>query len=125
MPLAVLQIPDTPPSFNDVGYRTHWAVARGHKRRWQDQLALLLLAKRVPRPLARVDVTATIYFTERRRRDEGNFRVIVEKALGDALQEGGWLPDDTPDFYRFGKVRLLQPCTERQTYIEIDYQEVT
>ncbi|HEX4305299.1 MAG TPA: hypothetical protein VHZ54_04630 [Solirubrobacterales bacterium] len=29
---------------------------------------------------------------------------MLEKALGDALVEGGWLADDTPDHYRFGAV---------------------
>lgn len=123
MGLAVLQLPITPPSLNEVGYRTHWAVARRHKLTWQNDLSTLLLAQRVPRGLMKVDAAATIYFTEKRRRDEGNFRVLIEKALGDALVEGGWLADDTPDHYTFGKVALLAPCTARQTYIEINYME--
>ena len=55
------------------------------------------MEQRVPRGLASVKAKATIRFKQRRRRDEGNFRALLEKALGDVLQAGGYLTDDTPD----------------------------
>ncbi len=95
-------IGDTPPSLNRVaGNRWGWAK---NKRRWQNDIALLLMAERLPRGLRRVEASAVLSFKQRRRRDEGNFRALLEKALGDAMVEGGWLPDDTPDHYRFGAV---------------------
>lgn len=35
-------------------------------------------------------------------RDQGNHRVLIEKAVGDALEEGGWLVSDSWDHYEFG-----------------------
>jgi hypothetical protein len=39
-------------------------------------------------------VEGEVSFGDGRERDQGNHRVIVEKALGDALVRGGYLPDD-------------------------------
>lgn len=90
------------------------------KRALQADLARLLLAAGVPRPIPgdRVRVTARLLFPTRRRRDEGNYRTALEKALGDALspdpsdeeRELGldplfkWLSDDTPAHFTFGAV---------------------
>ena len=51
-------------------------------------------------------------FPARRRRDSGNYRVMLEKALGDALVEGGWLPDDTPEHYEFGGVTFTEGAAQ-------------
>jgi hypothetical protein len=58
-----------------------------------------------------VEAAASLRFTTKRRRDEGNFRATLEKALGDALvgdraawPEGRWIPDDTRDHFRFGDI---------------------
>jgi hypothetical protein len=97
-------ISDTPPSLNVIAGRgSRFAFAKA-KRRWQTDLGLLLMAEALPRGLDRVEASAVLSFPTRRRRDEGNFRALLEKALGDALVEGGWLPDDTPDRFRFGAV---------------------
>jgi len=79
------------------------------------------MEREVPRRLKRVDVNATLRFKQRRRRDEGNFRVILEKACGDALVEGGWLPDDTAGLYRFGRVQLMAPVQRPETILILDY----
>lgn len=118
---ATLRVPGTPPSFNAVGLRSHWAVGRRHKLQWQEWLSIALMEQAVPRGLERVAATATIRFKQRRRRDEGNFRVILEKALGDVLQAGGWLADDTPEQYRFGEVKLLAPVSQPETIVVLDY----
>jgi hypothetical protein len=85
-------------------------------------LSIALMEQRVPRALASVSAKATIRFKQHRRRDEGNFRVILEKALGDALVEGGWLSDDTPDLYRFGVVELFAPVDRPETIVVLDYE---
>lgn len=95
-------IGSTPPSLNRIAGR-RWDFVR-EKRRWQTDLGLLLMAEATPRGLARVEASAVLTFPTKRRRDEGNFRTLLEKALGDALVEGGWLPDDTPDRFTFGAV---------------------
>ena len=106
---VVLEIPGTPPSYNETAH-AHWRKVNRVKQDWQERCELVLMEARVPRGLELVTATARIFFKQRRRRDEGNFRVVLEKSLGDALTNGGWLPDDTPDHYRFGKVELLSPA---------------
>lgn len=118
---ATLSIPATPPSFNAIGLRSHWAVGRNEKLKWQGWLSIALMEQKVPRRLKSVSAAATLRFKQRRRRDEGNFRVLLEKALGDALVEGGWLADDTSDLYRFGRVELLAPVDRPETIVVLDY----
>lgn len=99
-----------PPSLNrERG--AHWSRMRRIKGQWQEDLGKLLMAE-MPRhrtgPIAALHVEAVLRFppakrgAKTRRRDEGNFRWMLEKALGDALQEGGWLADDTPEYFTFG-----------------------
>lgn len=90
----------------------HWSAARRRKQRLQNELRLLLLAEQVPCPIPgdRVHATAVIVHPTRRRRDEGNFRAPLEKALGDALcppagdYADPYLSDDTPEHFTFGTV---------------------
>jgi hypothetical protein len=49
-----------------------------------------------------VYVEGEMTFPDRHKRDQGNFRFIVEKALGDALQQAGVIADDDWDSYEFG-----------------------
>ena len=102
---AVLTYEDTPPSLNAMGSGNRFAYQR-NKKRWGGIFEGELMVARLPRSLVRVEAAATITFTQRRGRDEGNFRFFIEKALGDALQNGGWLPNDTPEHYRFGAVEF-------------------
>jgi len=98
----------TPPSLNVIAGRGSRFEFASAKRRWQSDFGVLLMAEAVPRGLERVEASAVLSFPTRRRRDEGNYRTLLEKALGDALVEGGWLPDDTPDRFRFGRVRFAE-----------------
>lgn len=97
-----LTLHQTPPSLNVVGLHSHWRVGHKAKQRLQDDLHWLLVASKLSKGLSRVEASARLTFPTRRRRDEGNWRSLIEKALGDALVAGGWLSDDTPDRYRFG-----------------------
>ncbi len=119
---AVLSIPGTPKSFNQIGYRSHWSVGRAEKQRWEGFLGIALMEARVPRKLKRVEATAALRFKQQRRRDSGNFRPLIEKALGDILVSGGWLEDDTADLYRFGEVELFAPCKRPETIVVLDYE---
>lgn len=101
-----LSYPDTPPSFNKVGHTgNRWTWTR-EKKRWQEFIEMMLLIDKVPRGLVHVDARAELLFPTKRKRDEGNYRVLLEKCLGDALVNGEWLIDDTSQFYRFGAVRF-------------------
>jgi hypothetical protein len=119
---ATLSIPGTPPSLNAVGLHSHWTKGRKAKQDWERWLMIALLEQRVPKGLKRVEATATIRFKQKRRRDEGNHRVLIEKALGDVLQSGGWLPDDVPEYYRFGEVTLFAPVERPETILVLDYE---
>lgn len=119
MPTVTLEIPGTPPSYNRTAH-AHWTLNRRVKQDWQQSCEIVLMEAGVPKGLQLVTATARLFFKQRRRRDEGNFRVILEKALGDALTNGGWLPDDTPEHYRFGKVELLAPAQVPLTIVTLE-----
>lgn len=119
---TTLEVPGVPPSLNQIGYRSHWSVGRKAKLEWEQMLGTALMVARVPRGLEVVSATAEIRFEQRRRRDSGNFRALVEKALGDILQQGGWLEDDTPEHYSFGAVQLVAPSPEPLTLVHLDYR---
>lgn len=117
---VTLTLAYTPPSLNRVLYQ-HWAQQRAAKVALQRDLGVLLMASPFPAGrAASVDASATIRFPTRRRRDEGNYRAVLEKALGDALVPR-WLPDDTPDRYRFGVVTFTHGPPA--TIITLDWKE--
>lgn len=106
-----------PPSMNrHVGRASRHAFTK-LKRTWQDTFGWALLAA-LPgdqRPLpsiSPVGVAVELRFTKHRRRDVENFRVLLSKALGDALVQGRWLADDTQEDWEL-KV-LLAPDTYPQ-----------
>lgn len=118
---ALLSIPGTPPSLNRIGYHSHWSVGRKAKQEWEQMLGIALMEQRVPRKLGRVEATATLYFTQRRRRDVGNHAALLDKALGDVLQAAGYIEDDTPDLYRFGAVELVAPSETAETLVHLTW----
>lgn len=105
-----LSLPETPPSFNQVGHSgNRWAWTQA-KKYWQQMIEVALMASGMPRSQTSLHATAVLTFPTRRRRDVGNFRTLLEKCLGDALVNGGWLDDDTPDQFEFGKL-IFDPET--------------
>lgn len=101
--VVTLVVDDVPPSLNTVATK-HWRVFQREKKKWQDLLEDHLMVARVPKGLTRVHATAAMRFPMARRRDEGNFRWMLEKALGDALTNGRWLEDDTAAQFTTGAV---------------------
>lgn len=119
---AVLSIPGTPPSLNQIGFHSHWSVGRKAKVDWEQWLGIALMEQRVPRNLSFVSASATLHFKQRRRRDRGNHEALLDKALGDVLQAAGYLEDDTPEFYRFTGVEFVAPSPEPLTLVHLDYR---
>jgi hypothetical protein len=104
LPEFTLTYEDTPPSFNAVGHSgSRWSWTKA-KKTWQKTMEDLLQVEAVPRRLGRIEARAVLTFTSRRRRDAVNYRTLLEKALGDALVNGGWLEDDTGAEFSFGSV---------------------
>lgn len=100
---------ETPKSLNagGAGSRRHWAVGYKEKKRWQDIWTTLLLEAKVPKGMTRVQVNATLYFPTKHRRDVENYRTSLTKPLADAFVSGGWLPDDTAEFFTLGRLDIL------------------
>jgi hypothetical protein len=94
-----------PPSFNAFGRSGDGFVYAGLKQQWSRVLLPLLEASGLPKGLRRVVVEGEVSFPDRAKRDQGNYRVLLEKVLGDVLVDGGWLDDDDWDRYEFGNLQ--------------------
>ncbi len=99
-----LTLDGCPKSMNRVGGHSAWRKWANAKREWQDRLVAGLDAIDFPRDLAAVTASAQLRFPVRRRRDSDNYSALLGKSLGDALQAGGFLPDDTPEYFQFEPV---------------------
>lgn len=106
----------TPPSTNRSRHRH---VQRTHtmKKRLQGDIETLLIQAKLPRGLPGVKAVAVMRFPVRRRRDTVNYW-LLDKALGDALVNGGWLKDDTPEHYHL-RMRFDQESGPARTTITL------
>lgn len=114
-----IEVPGIPKSLNRVGSRGSAFAFYREKKLWQDQLTIALRYAKVPTGLTFVEATATLHPATNRRRDEGNFRAILEKSLGDALVRGGWTPDDTPEHFTFGRLTFGAKREHPLTVVEL------
>ena len=96
-----------PPSLNVFGSSANQFVYQGLKKTWQEILDALLRDARLPKPLGKVMAEGRVCFPTRTRRDQGNYRFLLEKALGDTLTAGGWLEDDDWTRYEFGNLAYV------------------
>jgi hypothetical protein len=102
-----------PESFNLVAGRDP-NTYRSLIESWKKVLRPLIAEAGLPGGLARVVVEGEVSFGDERERDQGNHRVLIEKAVGDALVEGGWLAKDSWAFYEFGGLqRVEEPGVSR------------
>lgn len=102
---VTLQLYGTPQSMNELMYR-HWRVQRRAKKQWETDLALMMMAERLPKRCEFVTADALLTFAVNRKRDVDNFSGWFVKSLGDALQTYGAITDDTPDHFRFGRLEM-------------------
>lgn len=116
-----LRLQETPPSLNRFTGGARGAYHR-EKKKWQQQLGTALMVAGVPRGLESVKANAVLRFPVKRRRDEGNLRFLLEKALGDILVEGAWLPDDQGDEFEFGRVSFDPECGDPLTLIDLEVE---
>jgi hypothetical protein len=134
---ARLEFPGrVPPSLNAVAGRPNAAAWRRFKVLWGELIGQELIAAqaRGELPVGNLDwveAAGVIRFATRRERDEGNYRAVLEKALGDALvgdrrvwPGGHWLPDDTHEHFVFRQVAILvDPAAEPKTAIEFNWRK--
>lgn len=105
-----------PMSFNALGSGDP-GVYMTLKKNWQDVLTQRLEESKLPRGLERVFAEGDITFPDRADRDQGNFRIVIEKALGDALEQGEWLDSDSWEHYEFGGLTQHYVAGESATRI--------
>lgn len=121
----------TPPSANTnagVGGRGSARSVGRTKLEWEGTFGFLLMKAKVPRGLRWVRVKPRLQFRTNQGRDGDNFYMPISKPLGDILQKGGWLPNDTPEFYNCERVRIETGVTDLpqhvkgRTILEIEYE---
>jgi hypothetical protein len=78
---------------------THWGTAHWEKKRWQKIFMDEFMVKGIPRRMHACNVEVLLRFRGKYHRDLENFRHPVAKPLADALVAGGWLEDDTSDYF--------------------------
>lgn len=106
-----------PPSMNAWGRSGDGFKYMNIKDQWQEVFKSRLEEARLPKGLRRVYAEGEATFPDRARRDQGNFRVLIEKALGDALTKGGWLEDDDWSSYEFGNLTQVHEAGQAATRI--------
>lgn len=116
---AEIVIPRTPPSMNTNAIRSHWSGFQREKKAWQEEIGFSLMAAQLPRHGQRAMCGARMRFEKRGRRDSGNFQGVVEKALGDALVAGLWIPDDDAERFVFAGVEFDDEPGSNQTTIVV------
>lgn len=107
-----------PDSFNVMAGRDP-NVYRAVVDKWRPALTAALEASGLPRGLGGVMVEAEVSFGDNVKRDRGNHAVMLDKALGDAMVVGGWLPDDEWGRYGFGELQRREDGKTNRTRIVI------
>jgi hypothetical protein len=95
-----------------AGARRHWSAAHKEKMRWEGIYGMLLLEKRVPRGMTSCKIDVKLEFKHRNRRDVENYRPAVAKPFADTLVKGGWLPDDTDDYFTIDGMEIIKRALE-------------
>jgi hypothetical protein len=108
-----------PPSINVFGSGANRFSYMNAKKGWEAVLGELLTKAGLPKGLGRVYAEAVMGFPTRQRRDQGNYRYILEKALGDTLTSGGWLEDDDWSRYEFGRIQARYEKGQQWTQVII------
>jgi hypothetical protein len=129
---VIIDIPRVPASMNTNAIRSHWSGFQEHKKAWQDELAGELLLRREVRRggYERALAGAFLRFPKRaKKRDTGNFSLLLEKALGDALQldqrmpvDMKFIPDDDAHHYYFGGVEFEEETGPARTLVYLFLQ---
>jgi len=105
----VISYDDTPKSINHGGggARRHWGMGYREKRHWEGIWGMLLIERKVPRGMMKAYVEVALEYADNRRRDAENYRQPISKPLADALVGGGWIADDTQDFFEMGYLKIV------------------
>lgn len=99
---------ETPPSVNQLPLNPRDPRYRRIRDKWTQDFCYAFneSGNKLPRNLQSVHAQAVLSFPQQRRRDSGNYKALIEKWLGDALQINH-IADDTHDVYSFGNVQIV------------------
>lgn len=106
------------------GYRSNWRAARTAKKRCENLLRPALIGSDLPMDRSIELIVADILLTfptHRKSRDSGNFRPVIEKALGDVLQER-WIVNDDHESFRVGLLGIEEMKGVRRTRVRIAWR---
>lgn len=106
-------ITQTPASANagGGGTRANKYAAHREKKSWEGIYLKELMALRARRRMLHCSVTVQLHFKNKvggNGRDEENYRQPTIKPLADALQIGGYLPNDTREFFEVNGLELVE-----------------
>jgi hypothetical protein len=90
-----------------MGARHHWSRGAKEKKRWENIWLQVFMQAEVPRRMSRCDADVKLEFRTGRRRDVENYRAAFVKPFADALVYGGYIPDDSEDFFRVTSFEIL------------------
>lgn len=131
--VTTLRVNDVPASNNagGGGARSNPHAAAREKKSWEGQYLVLCMAGKLPKGLTKIRANVRLEFHDpKRRRDVENYRQSVVKPLADALVKGGYLPDDTAEFFEVGafeispdKIIRASPLVKRGMTIELHWEK--
>lgn len=103
----VLTVREAPKSNNRPAANRN--MAHAEKKRWQGLLLSELMVARVERGMTFVTATVEVRWRRRNHQDIENFHQAVSKPLADALVSGGYLKDDTQDWFKLADMTAIYP----------------
>lgn len=119
--VTVLRV-DNPPSLNQILNR-HWRVASREKKRLEAALEAELSRARAKPQDGKLVATIDFVFPTNRRRDEGNYRAPIEKALGDVIQRVGLIEDDTHDRFSVREcLFIVRPGSKPHALVRLTWE---
>lgn len=89
--------PNRPLSINEAN-RMHWAAKRRRLEPWRVSALAAYTAAQRPKFDTPVEITVTLTFAKRGRRDSHNYTGTVIKAIVDTLVQAGMIPDDNAEW---------------------------
>jgi hypothetical protein len=123
-----LRLPRVAPSMNTNVTRGRGQEFQRLKKEWQAEIEVELMIARSKRPALYKSYQRALagcfmrFAIARQHRDAPNFEPLVAKALGDALQNFGAIPDDDSLHFFFGGVEIDQERGADRTLIWIYLQ---
>jgi hypothetical protein len=135
---VILEVKRTPPSINANQIRSNWRGFQKEKKNWQEEIGQLLMIKGRKRGayqraiaggVMRFEPHKIAHLRSYERRDSGNYRGLVDKALGDALiidphlpAPLRYIPDDDEAHYHFSGVEFDPTPGPPRTVLYIYFQ---